>query len=229
MNTRATTASYSITSDKKPNYKWLLGLIMVTVIALGWEFPLLGFVVPVAMAAGIIGGFFRGRWVCGNACPRGSFLDTWFNLVSAKNEIPRILKKRTFRWIGLSTLMGIMIFRLMQNPGDINHWGLVFWQMCFVTTIAAIGLGLRYSARSWCTLCPVGTMASEAGGRKYPLQVHSSCKACGLCEESCPMQLEIARYRHTGIMEEKDCLKCSECIGACPRSNVLSWPDKEAA
>lgn len=227
MNTCATTASNNLSSEEK-NYKWLLALIMVAVLSLGWKFPLLGFVVPVAMVSGIIGSFFRGRWVCGNLCPRGSFLDTWFNLVSAKKQSPRFFKRKSFRWLVLSVLMSFMVFRLLQNPGDVNHWGLVFWQMCLVTTIAAIGLGLRYSARSWCTLCPVGTMASELGGAKYPLQIHSSCKACGLCEKSCPMQLEIAMYRQTGALKENDCLKCSECISACPRSDVLSWPAKDA-
>ncbi len=224
-----TTATCSRPSVKSFNYKWLLGLIMVTVIALGWKFPLLGFVVPIAMSAGIIGGFFRGRWVCGNACPRGSFLDTWFNLVSVKSDIPVLLRNTKLRWLTVTALMTLMVFRLSQNPNEINHWGFVFWQMCMITTIVAIGLGLRYSARSWCLICPVGTMAGTVGGEKHPLHVSSTCKACGACENSCPMQLEIARYRHSGISEEQDCLKCSSCINACPRNNVLSWPTGKAA
>lgn len=228
MITKSTTATCKINSARQFNYKWAIGLIMVTVIALGWEFPLLGFVVPAAMGTGILGGFFRGRWVCGNLCPRGSFLDTWFNLVSAKKEIPALLKGDRFRWVMLTALMSFMAYRLAQNPTDINHWGIVFWQMCLVTTIAAFWLGLRYNARSWCSFCPVGTLASSIGGNRYTLQVNSSCKACGLCEQSCPMQLEIARHRHTGASKEKDCLKCSACIKACPRSDVLSWPTRDA-
>lgn len=227
MNTTATTCDPSI--DRDSNYKWLLGLIMVTVIALGWRFPLLGFIVPVAMTAGIIGGFMKGRWVCGNACPRGSFLDSWFSLVSGDREFPSMLKSTKFRWTILSALMGFMVFRLIQNPKSIDHWGIVFWQMCTVTTIAAVGLGVRYSSRSWCSICPVGTLAGTAGEGKHNLQVASSCKACGLCEKNCPMQLEVARYRHTGKSEERDCIKCSECIYACPQNSVLSWPTKKAA
>lgn len=214
---------------KRINYKWILGLVMVSVLALGWRYPLVGFVVPVAMVAGIIGGFYRGRWVCGNVCPRGSFLDSWFCLVSAKKEMPALLKKNGFRWVMLSVLMGFMLFRLSQNPGDLNHWGSVFWQMCLVTTVVAVGLGLRYSARSWCSFCPVGTLASSVGGEKYLLQVSSACKACGICEKSCPMQLDIAKHQKTGLLQEKDCLKCSACVQACPKTGVLSWPVKKAA
>lgn len=227
MNTTATTCSPSL--EKNSNYKWLLGLVMVAVIALGWRYPLLGFVVPVAMGTGIFGGFMKGRWVCGNACPRGSFLDSWFGIVSGTKEMPALLKNTKFRWANLSILMGFMVFRLSQNPSSIEHWGYVFWQMCAVTTVAAIGLGLRYSARSWCSICPVGTISGSVGKGKYPLQVSSSCKACGLCESSCPMQLEIARYRHNGQSNESDCIKCSECMSACSRKDILSWPTKEAA
>lgn len=229
MSVIVTSVTCNSGHSKKINYKWILGLVMVTVLSLGWKYPLVGFVVPAAMATGIAGGFYRGRWVCGNVCPRGSFLDTWFNLISAKKEMPALLKKSGFRWVMLTILMGFMFFRLAQNPEDFNHWGSVFWQMCLVTTVAAVGLGLRYSARSWCSFCPVGTLASSVGGEKYQLQVSSSCKACGICEKSCPMQLDIAKHRNVGYLQEKDCLKCSACTQACPGSGVLSWPVKKAA
>ncbi len=223
------TISASIRMKHAPNYKWILGLVMLTVITLGWKYPLLGFVVPVAMTAGILGGVYRGRWVCGNACPRGSFLDTWLHLVAAKREMPAFLRKRSFRWAVLLILMSFMVFRLSQDVGSVAHWGYVFWQMCLLTTLVAVGLGLRYAARSWCSFCPVGTMASAVGGDKYSLQIQASCKACGLCEQSCPMQLDIVMYKKSGTQQEKDCLKCSACISACPRDGVLSWPKKEAA
>ncbi|MBW2520080.1 MAG: 4Fe-4S binding protein [Deltaproteobacteria bacterium] len=227
MNNTITSCSSPL--EKSSTYKWLFGLVMVAVVALGWKYPLLGFIVPAAMSAGIIGGFVKGRWVCGNACPRGSFLDSWFSLVSGDREIPHILKNTKLRLTILSALMGFMVFRLAQNPSSVDHWGIVFWQMCAVTTIAAIGLGIRYSARSWCSLCPIGTIAGAAGKGKHPLQVSASCKLCHLCENNCPMQLEIARYRLTGQSEESDCIKCSECISVCPHKDVLSWPTKAAA
>ena len=218
----------NISEQPTPSYKWLLGLIMVAVLALGWRYPVLGFIVPIAMATGIAGGFIKGRWVCGNACPRGSFLDSWFKGISGNNEIPRILKNKKFRWMTMSFLMLFMVLRLSQNPSSPDHWGSVFWQMCALTTIIAIGLGVQYSARSWCSICPVGTIAGTAGKGKHLLQVSSSCKACGFCENSCPMQLEIARYRHSGRSEEQDCLKCSVCIHTCPQKSAIGWPEEKS-
>ena len=224
-----TPATCSLPTGKNTHYKWLLGVVMVTVIALGWRYPVLGFIVPLAMSAGIIGGFLKGRWVCGNACPRGSFIDTWLSLVSADREMPVILKNAKFRWLLLSALICFMVIRIAQNPSDSDHWGVVFWQMCTITTIIAVGLAILFSARSWCAICPVGTMAGTAGKDKYSLQVSTSCKGCGLCEQSCPMQLEIAKYRHSGRSDEQDCLKCSACINTCPQQGVLSWPTQKAA
>ena len=223
-----------MTSDRAPvlkkiSYKWFLGLVMVTVLVFGWKYPSLGFIVPLAMGAGVLGSFFRGRWVCGNLCPRGSFLDTWFKLISANNALPDFFKTSGFRWVVLIALMGFMAFRLSQNPSDMAHWGLVFWQMCLITTIIALGLGLRYGNRSWCAFCPVGTMAGQIGAEKYPLQIHSSCSACRACESSCPMELEIVHHLRAGKVTHKDCLKCSECIDSCPRGNILSWPHSKAA
>jgi len=79
MQALANPAADSILSADKPLHRWLLALFMVTVILFGWKFPLLGFAVPVAMLTGMTGGFFRGRYVCGNICPRGSFYDTLFS------------------------------------------------------------------------------------------------------------------------------------------------------
>ena len=58
MNTQ-TTSTLSISLARRPDYKWALGLVMVIVLVLGWRFPVLGFFVPVALTAGIVGGFFR--------------------------------------------------------------------------------------------------------------------------------------------------------------------------
>ncbi|MFC1736814.1 4Fe-4S binding protein [Candidatus Hydrogenedentota bacterium] len=55
--------------------QWCLLPIVLITIGLGWKYPLLGFSVPVVMTAGFVGGIFRGRYVCGNLCPRGSFFD----------------------------------------------------------------------------------------------------------------------------------------------------------
>ena len=205
----------------QPTYKWLLALVVVVVIMLGWRFPVLGFVVPVAMVAGMGGGFFRGRWICGNLCPRGSLLDTWFSVLP-RRTLPEWMGRSDVRWEVLTVLIGLMVAQLAVEPGNWRHWGIVFWRMCLITTTAALVLAATYAPRGWCGICPVGTVASQVGGARQPLQIASSCRACGLCEQVCPMQFNIADHRQAGQLPHRDCLKCSSCVKACP-SQALSW------
>jgi len=202
-------------------YKWLLAIVVVVVLALGWRFPALGFVVPVAMATGIGGGFFRGRWVCGNLCPRGSLLDTWLGSLP-RRPLPEWMSNPAVRWGILLVLIGLMVTQLTVDPGNWRHWGIVFWRMCLITTTAALALAVTYAPRGWCGICPVGTVAAQVGGDKQPLQIASSCRACGVCEQACPMQFDIIDHRHAGQLPHRDCLKCSICVKACP-GQALSW------
>jgi len=206
----------------QPNYKWFLALVVVVVLAIGWRFPAFGFIVPVAMAAGMGGGFLRGRWVCGNLCPRGSLLDTWFGSLN-RRSVPDWMTRPAARWSVLVVLIGFMVAQLTVDPGNWQHWGIVFWRICLITTVAAVGLAATYTPRGWCRICPVGTVVARVGGDRQPLQIASACRACNRCEQACPMQFAIADHHHIGQLSERDCLKCSICIKACP-SQILSWP-----
>lgn len=205
----------------QPAYKWLLALVVLTVLLLGWVFPALGFVVPVAMVTGMGGGVFRGRWVCGNLCPRGSLLDTWLG-ARPRRPLPDWLPRPAVRWTLLAILVGLMVAQLAVDPGNWQHWGVVFWRMCLVTTTAALMLAVTFSSRGWCAICPVGTVAAQVGEGKLPLQIEGSCRGCGYCERVCPMQLDIVDHRHAGQLPHRDCLKCSTCVKACP-VQALGW------
>ncbi len=197
-------------------HRWLLATVMLIVLGLGWKYPLLGFVVPVAMLSGMLGGIFRGRYVCGNLCPRGSFFDTFFAKLGPTRPIPEKLLNMKLRFVVLIGLMGFMTYRLAQNPGNIEHWGLVFWQMCLITTLAAMILGVMYRPRTWCAVCPVGTIGNAAGGGRYQLTIAAACRSCGRCEQSCPMGHQIADFKEQGYSRERDCLQCSSCVNVCP-------------
>jgi len=217
------TSVEGMTLPAKPLYRWLLGLFMILVIAVGWRYPVMGFAVPAAMLTGMAGGLFKGRYVCGNICPRGSFYDTIFSFVGGRRPVPALFLNAAFRWGIMAMLMGFMAWRLAQNPGDWHHWGTVFWSMCLITTAVGIPLGMIYRSRSWCSFCPVGTVAAAIGGGKYQLAIAHDCRQCGVCETACPMGLTIAEHRDGGALPHHDCIKCSSCADTCPKG-ALSWP-----
>jgi len=204
--------------NKRHTLQWFLLPIVFIVIGLGWKYPLLGFLVPIAMFAGIIGAFINGRYVCGHLCPRGAFYDRLLSKLSPKKKIPDFLTHAAFRWTLLILLMGFMVFRLLQNPASWQHWGFVFWQMCLITTLIGIILGLFIHQRSWCRFCPIGTLAHAFGQSKHKLLIDDkACVLCKKCEKTCPLALDILKTKDQGEIKNKDCLKCKECISACPK------------
>ncbi len=42
------------------------------------------------------------------------------------------------------------------------------------------------------------------------------------------MNLEIIKHKTTGVVEDRDCIKCNECAAACP-FGALSWSDQNAS
>jgi len=203
---------------KRRILQWALFPIMVITILFGYWFPILGFTVPIVMIIGIAGGFFNGRYVCGNLCPRGSFFDRPMWFISRKDgKVPEYMKSMTFRWSLFAVLMTFMVYRISLNPTDINHLGRTFWMMCTITSALGIVLALVYHPRTWCSICPVGTFGNAIGGHKNQLRIDSAkCRECGICEKACPMGLEIVRHKRYGVMSDRDCVKCSECSAVCP-------------
>lgn len=212
------------TVDSRNLRQWMLAPIVLITIALGWKYTWLGFAVPGSMLMGVAGGFVRGRYICGNLCPRGSFFDRMIAPLAAKREIPAMLRSLPLRWGTFVLLMGFMAWRLAANPTDLNHWGHVFWSMCTITTLVGVVLALTFHPRSWCAVCPVGTLSNAIGGDRYQLIIDSDCRECGICEKSCTFDLSIVRHKGAGALQERDCLKCSVCAMNCPRGS-LKWPE----
>jgi polyferredoxin len=206
----------NILTTVKRRYRWGLALVMLLVLGGGWKYPFLGFVVPVVMISGLFGASFRGRIVCGKFCPRGSFFDTWFKPLGGSARIPPLLTSPRFRWSILVLLFSFMGFQLASDAGDPAHWGLVFWRVCLITSLIALTVGVIYRPRAWCSFCPMGTIQGAIAGTKHPLRIAPSCAGCGICEKSCPMGYEIAKFRENGRVANSDCLHCGECSAACP-------------
>ena len=197
--------------------------IMLLTIGLGWKYPLFGVSVPIVMFAGAIVSLFRGRFLCGHFCPRGAFFDRVMPRWSQKTEIPAWMRDIRVRWGLFAALMGLTIFRLSQQPFSIASWGHIFWQLCVMTTVIGVILAVIFHPRTWCTFCPIGTLQNALGGAKQPIRIDAAaCRSCRLCEKKCPLALAIVSYKDAGKIENRDCLKCAECVHACP-TRALSF------
>lgn len=194
-------------------------LILIAILIFGWRFPVLGYFIPLCMVLGVLISIRRGRKWCDWYCPRGSFYDVWASNISPKKDIPPILRKNYFRFSIMALLFLVMTANLVIFWPDFNRIGFSFVVMLSVTTLAGIILSFVFHQRSWCLVCPVGTIASLGGGNKMPLKISPSCVECRLCSGVCPIQIKPYIYRSGNIerIKDCDCLKCDLCVAVCPK------------
>jgi polyferredoxin len=186
----------------------------------GWQYPLLGYFIPLCMLLGIAMGFKRGRKWCDWYCPRGSFYDVLLSKASLRKKIPAIFKKISFRLGVLIFLMSVMTYNLVRRWPDPYKMGAFFVTLLTISTIVGVLLAVIFHQRSWCMICPIGTLVNLTGKNKNPLKINSElCIECKLCAKICPVQLEPYLYKGKGLeaVKERDCLKCGLCVSTCPK------------
>ena len=84
--------------------------------------------------------------------------------------------------------------------------------------MVSVVLGVTFQQRTWCYLCPIGTMANWVGKNRRPLTLTAErFLECHLCAKQCPMQLRPAALKDQAVMDYRgDCLKCCLCVNSCP-------------
>lgn len=190
-----------------------LGILILIVSIGGLWYPKLGYFLLIVFATLMLISPFKGRWFCGNLCPRGSFNDFWLGKITLKKKIPKWVSSLWLRVPVFVLMMGFMVYRLTTTQGLVDKIGMVFVIVCIITTLIAILLGVLISPRAWCSFCPMGTVQHWFGGKKYQLKVDmKKCIDCGICHKVCPMHLKVNE-----ILHKPDCIKCGRCVEACPK------------
>lgn len=199
--------------------------ILLAYLAAGYFYPVIGFLAVICMIAPVAFAARKGRWWCGNACPRGNLYDRFLARYSPHRQIPAFIRQKGFRVfmvMFIFTMFGIQMYRAW---GDWGAMGRVFWTIILVTTIVGVILSFIYAPRTWCSFCPMGTLSSWVTPRsvrlpeKYPrIVIADRCTTkCKVCSAVCPMQLNPYESKGEAVgFLHPDCLKCGNCACGCP-------------
>jgi len=204
----------------KSNIQKYLFWILLVFLAVGIIYPIIGLGAIICMLAPVMMAPYKGRYWCGNFCPRGSFYDNVIAKISPQKSIPTLFRSNGFRVFMVLFIMVVFSIQMYYAWGNLSAMGAVFVRIILITTIVGVGLGAIYHHRTWCSFCPMGTLASwySVKPKPLPLMVGNSCVDCKLCTTACPLQL--SPYTAKGNIEgfnHSDCLKCSRCIEKCPK------------
>lgn len=174
------------------------------------------------MTAPVIISFSKGRFWCGNLCPRGSFYDSVLSKISAHKRVPAVLKSWYFRTAVFLFMMSMFTIGIRKNWGNAAGTGSVFYRMIVITTFAGILLSFLYNQRTWCHFCPMGTLAaliSSLQKKRHVLRVSNECISCKLCEKKCAFSLRPYTYKGTAL-NAADCIQCGKCAEICPKKAI---------
>lgn len=140
-------------------WSWTL---LVGFLVIGLVFPIIGSIALICMLAPVVYSTLHGnRGWCGKYCPRGGFLTKVVSRISLKGKLPKILSSDTFRYSATIILLTYFSIGIYFAWGDWTEIGKVFVRMILLTTLIAIGLGIKYQSRTWCqSVCPMGTIST---------------------------------------------------------------------
>lgn len=137
-------------------FSFLQALVIPGIAIGGLFFPFLGYLAG-GYALIMMGLSIRKkRHGCRNICPRAHFLD-FLRVYSLGKRQPRLFKKNSFRYLVLVLFLALVTYRISYTDGVLEA-GSVMVSMCIISTLIAISLGIIMKPRSWCAVCPVGTM-----------------------------------------------------------------------
>ena len=128
--------------------------ILIVYLIIGAFYPIIGLLALVCMIAPIAFSLRRGRWWCGNACPRGNFYDRVLSKYSPHKPIPAFLRSKGWRVFicNLHNVRCADVFclgRLVGNGQSVlehhfcynNCWHCAFFHICATHMVFILSYG----------------------------------------------------------------------------------------
>lgn len=176
-----------------------------------------------------------GRFFCGWACHVVAYQDLCAALLAKLGLRPKPIRTRLLAWIPLLAALEMFAWPLAQRLWSGGGWPAArarfttteLWERfpgpwISLLTVAVCGglLVWLFGAKGFCSYgCPYGgvfgLVERFARGR---IRVTEACEGCGHCSAVCTSNVlvhaEVARF---GQVVDAGCMKCLDCVSACPK------------
>ncbi len=236
MGNNKKNVNYYIKTNRSFTLISRFGWILTILIGIGGQFiPAFGLLVPFIMIALISLSLFKGKYWCGNFCPHGSFFDNLIQPISRNTKIPAVFSSRFFIAAILLFFMYnitnrfIRIYGLMGTTEFYERLGFIFANIYLIVLLLGGFLAVIISPRTWCKICPMGTMQTffykigqtlgltQKSDEMIIIEQAELCLSCGKCARVCPVQLTpYQSFSSENKFEDEQCIRCSTCVNNCP-------------
>lgn len=112
----------------------------------------------------------EGKINCSHYCPRGSFLGKFLPKFSLNNSLPAFFKSNKFKNSFFLFMIVVMLISLISSEGNPEKIGFMFFRLVMITTILGVIMGVVFTPRSWCQICPMGHASGQIANTKKKKQ-----------------------------------------------------------
>lgn len=178
---------------------------------------------------------FLGRAFCGWVCP-GAGLQELCCLAVKKKTANR--KFYRLKYIVLGIWSFAILYAVIQ-AGGYHHFdfffamdkssptrnGIMFFGVLVLIVPAAFIWGKWATCHYVCWIAPLMIMGTKIKERAFwpSLRLRTQpdrCAACGVCDDHCPMSLEVSTMVRSGRMDDPECILCGTCVDMCPVDSI---------
>ena len=110
---------------KGPQLFWIIFAYLI----LAWFFPVLGWAALICMIGPVLTSVWKGRFWCGNVCPRGNMYDRLLSKYSPHRPIPKFVRSfgfRLFMVFFIFAMFGILVIYSSLNVEPTYRVGSAF-------------------------------------------------------------------------------------------------------
>ena len=182
--------------------------------------------------------FLVGRAFCGYLCPMGAEQEIIDRVVKIDLRTVPYLRylKYLFAvlWVGSAVFLAAIAGGLVLDPLFSIGSGLppypapmylFLYGMMLGVFLLVVLLGRRGMCNYFCPMSVVFIVISFIKNRLKIPSLHleadnKDCISCKRCTGACPMSLSVQEMVAVGAMQEPECIVCGNCAGTCPKGCI---------